>query len=92
MPRHKKPGRPRKMIRRSRRGQPGGQLSAILPLIRPLLKPVIKFIGPIIAGELLKVGVRKAVKGKKKKGKGLRLAGQRGRGVHKRRKKTLNKK
>ena len=85
MPRTKrKPTR----VRRRRSAQPGGQLSALLPLIKPLLRPALKFIGPIIAGELLKSGIQRAVRPKKGKGlhvagRGLKLAGQRGRGAHK---------
>lgn len=56
--------------------------------IADLILPLIKFVGPLAAGELLKFGFSSALKGKKKKGKGLRLAGQRGgrqvgRGGHK---------
>ena len=64
--------RPKPRRRRRTRAQGGGQLSA-------LLGPALKFIAPLIAGEALKFGIGKALG--RKKGKGLHLAGQRGRGV-----------
>ena len=72
--------------KRRKKKQVGGQLGALLPLL--------KFVGPVVAAEAIKFGVqtalRKTKKGKKRKkgkglkvaGSGLRLAGQRGKGLH----------
>jgi len=81
MPQKRRVGRPRKRLATARRrvkrvkarrftNQPGGQFGALLP--------IAKILGPILLGEAAKIGIgelTKSIKRKRRKGRGLGVAG-----------------